>query len=56
MTKEHLKQAIISILVGAVAALAVEILEVFIDFLQNWASTAGAGIVATLRHIARNIV
>ncbi len=54
MTKEQLKQALISILIGALTIFLVNLLEGLLGFLKDWMASGAGGVVATARYFIKN--
>jgi thiamine transporter ThiT len=50
MSKSQLKQALISILIGAITIFITTLLQGLIDFLQSWMSLGAGGVVASAVH------
>lgn len=54
MTKEQIKQALISIVIGALTIALVDLLQGLLDFLKTWMIQGTGGVVASATYLARN--
>lgn len=50
MTTEQFKQALISILIGAITIFLTQILQGLLDFIKEWMTLSSGGIVASAVH------
>lgn len=51
MNKKQIKQALLSILIGALTIFLTQLLEGLLSFIKEWMAAGAGGVVATVTHL-----